>query len=84
MAPIPKMIVAEISKNWRAWNLRMDQGGPDDGKVPIGQQFEDVIDHNAERGYVLHSWRYNAASPDEENLCETIIAVFERRVDDEA
>lgn len=64
-----KFIVAEVSKNWhtsaQASNL-------------ISQQFESVINVNAERGYTLTDWKIVRTYLQEGWLNETIIAIFEK------
>lgn len=64
-----RFIVAEVSKNWPI-DRRDDE--------ILSERFERVINHNLERGYLLHSWRI-AATFDQQRgvLNETIIAVFE-------
>jgi hypothetical protein len=65
-----RFIVAEISKNWNRDNWQ----GP-----ILAQLFEDVIDTNRGRGYLLHSFQlHRLATPDGCGMNETIIAVFER------
>lgn len=63
-----KFIVAEVTKNWTsatpATNL-------------ISMQFEDIINKNAERGYLLVDWKMNVAARND-LLTETIIAIFEK------
>ncbi len=61
-------IVAEISRGW--------SGVPEDALKPLtSQSFEQVIKANAERGYILESWQFQAvAGPD--MVREIIIAVF--------
>jgi hypothetical protein len=67
-----KMIVAEVSKSWERDNERRPPGT---GKL-LSEKFEAVISHNAERGYVLHSWKMTACAPISGLLTETIVAVF--------
>lgn len=71
--PKPKFIVAEISKKWPS----------EDPRLLLSHRFEQVINHNLERGYKLHSWKLISAFPNTETLYETIVAVFERADDDE-
>jgi hypothetical protein len=63
-------IVAEISKNW----------GPDlpltSNPTLISQAFELVINENAQRGYVLHSFQLHRQMLGPDQLNETIVAVF--------
>jgi hypothetical protein len=63
-----KFIVAEISKNWDMTNY---------DSTLISQLFEDVINTNYERGYILKDFRINSVEG-QKGLNETIIAVFER------
>jgi hypothetical protein len=46
----PDMIVAEVSKNWPEMSA---------DTTLLSQRFETVIQHNRERGYKLHSWRFS-------------------------
>jgi hypothetical protein len=66
-----KFIVAEISKNWMA-------GSPVSATGLIAQQFEAVINRNAERGYRLLSFTLDRVITAPGDMNETIIAVFER------
>jgi hypothetical protein len=68
--PTPRFIVAEISKNWR-------QGYSETSPL-LAQQFETVINHNAERGYRLVTFQLRSLLTDPDAMVETIIAVFER------
>lgn len=61
-------IVAEISKSW----INGTSATP-----LIAEQFEAVINHNFERGYILASWQLHRVILDEGNFNETIVAVFE-------
>lgn len=71
-----KYIVAEISKTWNALG--------DDGKPLLNQQFEQVIERNLQRGYILDDWRLASLRYDWIDLNgattayiqETIIAIF--------
>jgi hypothetical protein len=67
----PDVIVGEVATNWSA-------GVEKHGKPPISMQFEEMITHNAERGYVLRDWRLVTTSGSK-NIIETIVAVFVRR-----
>lgn len=72
--PPPPFIVAEISKNWRDGR----EAAPGTGL--LAQQFERVINVNHSRGYRLHTFQiHRAYSPDDREMNETIIAVFELR-----
>lgn len=64
---IPPRIVAEISKNW-----------PEQSPGLISQKFDEVIDHNRERGYELESWQLGVSQSGIVGVgyVETIIAVF--------
>lgn len=62
-------IVAEISKNWI---------NGESVTVPmLCEQFEHVIDVNRRRGYRLHSFQLHRLRISDEQMNETIIAVFE-------
>jgi|GEM_PF-6073079 len=65
-----EFIVAEVSKNW---HREREPAGP-----LLCQHFEEVIEVNQQRGYLLYQFALNQVmvSPDEMN--ETIIAVFRR------
>lgn len=62
-------IVAEVSKTW----IRGCAQSP----LRLGEQFELVINVNHRRGYQLHSFQVSQVLGDEQ-MVETIIAVFER------
>jgi hypothetical protein len=64
----PEYIVAEITKNWR-------DGRPETPGL-ISRDFEQVIEVNRRRGYVLHKMTLSQYSPAPGELIETIIAVF--------
>jgi len=67
-----EFIVAEISKNWTLENA----GGeftPDDF---IRAKFEEVIEFNRRRGYLLYTFQFHRLMTSPTNLNETIIAVF--------
>lgn len=67
---IPNRIVAEISRSWKG------QEAPNE---PIlCQKFEQVIRHNAARGFELESWHMVCPSV-LGSFHETIIAVFVQR-----
>jgi hypothetical protein len=68
----PRVIVAEVSKNWREGR----EVTPGSGL--IAEQFERVIDVNAQRGYRLVTFSLHRLMVREDELNETIIAVFER------
>jgi hypothetical protein len=69
--PTTPFIVAEISKNW--------EGGKAVKDTPlIAQQFETVINFNAQRGYRLHSFQLHRFYIAPGRLNETLIAVFSR------
>ena len=65
-------IVAEISKNWIAGREYTPGSGL------LAEQFEDVINHNAARGYRLRQFQLHRMMTGRDELNETIIAVFER------
>lgn len=64
----PEFIVAEITTTWA-------RGGP--GPVLISKKFEDVIERNMQRGYVLYSFSHSQVLSVHEQQ-ETIIAVFRK------
>ena len=66
-----QFIVAEISKNW--WD-----GEPVKPTGLLAQQFEHVIAVSLEQGYRLHSFQLYRMMTADDELNETIIAVFER------
>ena len=64
----PEFIVAEVSKNW-----------PEESPGLLSERFEEVIETNRLRGYVLHTFALDRTpSPQGDALNETIIAVFRR------
>ena len=60
-------IVAEVSTNWVN-----GQG------TPIAHRFEEVIEFNRQRGYVLHSFQFHQMTLGPDTLIETIVAVFQQ------
>jgi hypothetical protein len=68
---MPRTIVVEVSKNWRAHQL------PEHDDI-LGSLFEVVINENDSRGYSLHSWQLSRVGTSE-YVNETIVAVFELR-----
>jgi hypothetical protein len=62
-------IVAEVSKNWRAGKEVSPTG-------TLSSQFEEVINVNHGRGYVLHSFALHRVMAAKDEMNETIIAVF--------
>lgn len=64
-------IVAELSKTW------ID--GQSANPLTISELFEDVININAKRGYVLRSFQLDRIIVNPTQMNETIIAVFERQ-----
>lgn len=66
-----RFIVAELSKNWVRNEPFVDT------KL-ITQQFEQVINHNHERGYRLHSFTLHRLIIGDDEMNETIVAVFEK------
>lgn len=68
-----EFIVAEISKNWRR-NAEL----PASSTQIIAGMFEDVIEHNRQRGYLLHSFQLHRLLTSLDEMNETIIAVFRR------
>lgn len=69
---MPEFIVGEVSKNWQ----RAQYVGLVPPAALISGMFEKMIEHNARRGYVLHSWQLHRVMVDADNMNETIIAVF--------
>ena len=71
-----KFIVAEISKNWPATGFVYSP------MLEVAEtltgRFEQVINHNLERGYELHSWKYSQINASDGSLNETIIAIFKK------
>lgn len=65
-------IVAEISKSWKVYR---NTGEVERNELLLCQLFEQVIEVNAGRGYVLESWNISQVMTPSE-LVETIIAVF--------
>jgi hypothetical protein len=65
-----RFIVAEVSKSW-----------PNDDDTPLCVLFERIINHNALRSYILHSWKLDRmigpATDGGSAINETIIAIFE-------
>lgn len=68
---LPDLLVGEISKTW------IDGRGLKDD-TPISAMFEHILEVNRNRGYWLHSWRFNRMMVGPGALNETIIAVFSR------
>jgi hypothetical protein len=66
-----RFIVAEVSKTWV-------RGMPVTGTPLISQSFEQIINTNHRRGYHLYFFSLNRLVVSEEEINETIIAVFER------
>lgn len=69
-----EFIVAEISKSWVDG---CDVPGPNAGLL-LGQQFENVIEINRQRGYELHQFTLSQVLTGPDGLLETVIAVFRR------
>lgn len=66
-----EFIVAEVSTNWpKAW--------PVPQREHLGSKFEEVIEHNRQRGYRLHSFQVSQVITAPEQMTETIIAVFQK------
>jgi hypothetical protein len=67
----PEYVVAEVNKNW-----------PDPAAGPqfLCRKFEEVIEHNWRRGYLLHSFQLHRLMTSRDTMSETIIAVFRRAV----
>jgi hypothetical protein len=64
-------IVAEVSKSWV--NGLPANGSP----FVLAELFEQVIEHNRQRGYRLHSFDVHRLMTRPDELNETLIAVFE-------
>jgi len=64
----PEFIVAEMSTTWM-------HGGP--AVTLISRKFEDVIERNLQRGYLLHSFSHSQVIGRGEQQ-ETIVAVFRK------
>lgn len=74
-----EFIVAEVSKNWPDPEFV----GDDPTQVLCGK-FEEVIEFNWKRGYVIHSFQFSQATYTEDGktaMVETVIAVFRRSPD---
>lgn len=70
----PRFIVAEVSKTWV-------RGAPISDSPLISQSFEQCINVNYERGYRLYSFFHNTTYINDDEMNETIVAVFERIAD---
>lgn len=68
-----RFIVAEITKNWVDGAELTPRSGL------LCQQFEQVINVNDTRGYRLMTFQVSQVALRPDELCETIIAVFERK-----
>lgn len=68
-----QFIVAEVSKSWM-------RGQPISSSPLLSQSFEHVVNVNYERGYKLHSFSVHRIMVAADEMNESIIAVFERRV----
>lgn len=66
-----RFIVAEASKTWV-------RGEPAYDSPLISQTFEHIINVNYERGYRLYAFQHNTTYLDDDEMNETIVAVFER------
>lgn len=66
--PMDKFIVAEVSKSWKA---------NDPVSNTLGQQFEEIINVNLSRGYILSDWKLGQVC-NGDVFTETIIAIFEK------
>lgn len=64
-----EFIVAEVSKNWLR-NL--------DSPGFLSERFEEVIEVNRQRGYLLYQFALNQVMVSADEMTETIIAVFRR------
>lgn len=81
-APVRPYIVAELSTNWRdGWAVDVDglhrtaQALRAADQTPLSVKFEQVINLNRQRGYLLSTFQLHRMMVDE-ILNETIIAVF--------
>lgn len=70
------MIVGEVSTTWSGGGTSSGTGNY------VASKFEMMIRVNAERGYRLHSWKYDSVAVGRQ-INETIVAVFEKEPDDE-
>jgi hypothetical protein len=68
---VDRFIVAEVSKNWI-------RGQPISGSPVLCQSFELIINANYARGYRLHSFALHRLTAGDDEMNETIIAVFEK------
>jgi hypothetical protein len=68
---VKPFIVAEVSKSW------INGGHASTDTRVLAELFEDVIDHNRQRGYRLHSFQVHRLVTRPGELNETLIAVFE-------
>lgn len=74
---MPEFIVAEVSKTWRG---RRQHKYPQPAAADcLCGRFEHVIERNRQRGYELHSFDLSQVMTGEDELTETIIAVFRRK-----
>lgn len=64
-----KFIVAEVSKTWT---------NETPGDNLLANKFEQVINVNHDRGYILKDWKAFSSFNDTQ-LTETIIAIFEKQ-----
>jgi hypothetical protein len=69
MTARPRVIVAEISKNW--------QGGVELEPGLLSERFEYAINENRRRGYRLDQFQLHRLMTGPDTINETIIAVFE-------
>lgn len=67
-----EFIVAEVSKNWHR------DLPPADPETFLCNLFEEVIEENRKRGYLLHQFALTQVMIDPDAMTETIIAVFRR------
>lgn len=75
--PDAEFIVAEVSKNWN--RVETTAPGVFQPSDFVRAKFEEIINVNWRRGYLLHSWHLHRLMTSPEVLNETIVAVFRRR-----
>jgi hypothetical protein len=71
MSELP-FIVAEVSKNW----ISGTEAKPGSGL--LAEQFQRVIETNRKRGYMLYQFQVGRLMVADDEMNETIIAVFQR------
>ncbi len=69
-----QFIVAEVSKNWSG------EPAPESSRDILCGRFELLIEVNRKRGYRLHSFSLHRLMVADDQMNETIIAVFEKEL----